>query len=161
MIALAGGTHARTYLIQTADPEREFIVRQFAPGDDAVCREAQVLATLDGLGGLAPQLLAHHPDGPPPERPWILISRLPGAADITPPSPFAFARKLGETLARIHATARHRLAGLPGVFDRPGGSPAELSGSAATIVAARWAELVSAQTVLTHYDFWSGNCPWP
>ena len=31
---LAGGTHARTYLIQTADPEREFVLREFAPDDD-------------------------------------------------------------------------------------------------------------------------------
>jgi Phosphotransferase enzyme family len=64
MLALAGGTHARTYLIQTADPEREFILRQFAPGDDAARREMRVLAALDGLGGLTPRLLAGHRDGP-------------------------------------------------------------------------------------------------
>jgi aminoglycoside phosphotransferase (APT) family kinase protein len=160
MRALAGGTHARTYLIQTANPEREFIVRQFPPGDDAACREARVLATLDGLGGLAPQLLVGPPDGPPPDGSWIVISRLPGAANITSRDPSAVARQLGETLARIHATARHRVAGLPSVFDRPGGSPAELSGPAASIVGARWEALTRAQTVLTHYDFWSGNTLW-
>ena len=37
VLGLAGGTHARTYLVQTADPEREFILREFAPGDDAAC----------------------------------------------------------------------------------------------------------------------------
>jgi aminoglycoside phosphotransferase (APT) family kinase protein len=153
--ALAGGTHARTYLIQTADPEREFIVRQFPPGDDAASREAEVLATLAGLDGLAPRLLAAHPVGS-----WILISRLPGAADITPGDPSAFARQLGETLARIHATARHRLAGLPAVLERPGGSLADLSGPAASIVTASWERLTSAPTVLTHYDFWSGNTLW-
>src|SRR5215469_18188087 len=155
MLALAGGTHARTYLIQTANPERGFIVRQFAPGDDAAGREARVLAALDGLDGLAPQLLVAHPDGS-----WILISRLPGAANITPRDPSAVARQLGETLARIHATVRQRLAGLPSVFDRPEGSPAELSGPAASIVAARWETLASTQTVLTHYDFWLGNTVW-
>jgi aminoglycoside phosphotransferase (APT) family kinase protein len=114
--ALAGGTHAGTYLIQTANPEREFILRQFPPGDDAARREARVLATLEGLGGLAPQLLAGHPDGP-----WILISRLPGIADITPSDPSAFARQLGETLARIHATARHCLPGFPACSTGPKG----------------------------------------
>jgi aminoglycoside phosphotransferase (APT) family kinase protein len=158
--ALAGGTHAHTYLIQTADPEREFIVRQFPPGDDAARREARVLATLAGLGGLAPRLLAGHPDGPPPDGSWILISRLPGAADITPRDPSAFARQLGGTLARIHATARHRLAGLPTVSGTPGGSPAALSGPAAGIVAASWAALAGGQAVLTHHDFWSGNTLW-
>lgn len=153
--ALAGGTHARTYLIETADPEREFIARQFPPGDDAASHEARVLTALAGLGGLAPRLLAGHPGGS-----WILISRLPGAADITPGDPSAFARQLGETLARIHATPRHRLAGLPTVLERPGGSLAGLSGPAASIVAARWEPLTGAPTVLTHYDFWSGNTLW-
>jgi aminoglycoside phosphotransferase (APT) family kinase protein len=158
--ALAGGTHARTYLIQTADPEREFVVRQFPAGDDAATREARVLASLAGLGGLAPRLLAGHPDGPPPDGSWILISRLPGTADITPGDPSAFARQLGGTLARIHATARHCLAGLPSLLERPGGSPAGLSGPAAGIVAASWAALAGAPTALTHHDFWSGNTLW-
>ena len=61
--ALAGGTHARTYRIQTANPEREIILRQFPPGDDAADHETQVLAALDGLGGLAPRLLASSPAG--------------------------------------------------------------------------------------------------
>lgn len=134
MLALAGGTHARTYLIQTADPEREFVLRQFAPGEDAARREMRVLAALEGLGGLAPRLLAGDPDGPPPEGPWILISRLPGAADITPGDPAAFARQLGAALARIHATAQQRLAALPSVFDRPEGPLPASSGPAASIV---------------------------
>jgi aminoglycoside phosphotransferase (APT) family kinase protein len=160
MLALAGGTHARTYLIQTADPEREFVLRQFARGEDAARREMRVLAALEGLGGLPPQLLAGDPDGPPPEGPWILISRLPGAADIIPGDPAAFARQLGTTLARIHATAQQRLAALPSVFDRPEGSLPASSGPATSIVAASWKALESAQTVLTHYDFWSGNTLW-
>lgn len=160
MHALPGGTHARTYLIQTADPEREFVLRQFAVGDDAARREMRVLAALDGLGGLAPLLLAGRPDGPSPGGPWVLISRLPGTADITPRDPAACARQLGGTLARIHATARHRLVALPSVFDRPGGSLAALSGPAASIVAARWEAFTSGHTVLTHCDFWSGNTLW-
>jgi aminoglycoside phosphotransferase (APT) family kinase protein len=163
ILALAGGTHAHTYLIQTADPEREFILRELPAGDHAVGHEARVLAALDGLDGLAPRLLASVPDGPggpPPARPWILISRLPGLADVTPADPSGFARQLGETLAHIHATARDRLARFPRVFDRPGGSRAALGGPAARLVAARWEPLVTAPTVLTHYDFWSGNAVW-
>ena len=158
-LVLAGGTHARTCLIQTADPEREFVLREFPPGDPAVGDEMRVLDALDGLGGLAPRLLAADPDGSK-EGPWILISRLPGLADITPADPPGFARQLGEALARIHATASDRLAGLPRVFDRPGESTAALDGPAASLVSARWESLAIEPTALTHYDFWSGNTVW-
>ena len=159
-LALAGGTHAHTYLIQTANPEQEFILREFPPGDDAAGNEARVLDALDGLDGLAPRLLASAPGGPPPEGPWVLISRLPGLADITPADPSGFARQLGETLARIHATTHSRLAGFPRVLDRPGGSRAALHGPAASLVTASWEQLTAAPSVLTHYDYWSGNTVW-
>jgi aminoglycoside phosphotransferase (APT) family kinase protein len=158
-LALAGGTHARTYLIRTANPEREFILREFPLGDRAVGDETRVLGALDGLGGLAPHLLATAPGGPL-EGPWTLISRLPGLADITPADPSGFARQLGESLAHIHATASDRLAGFPQVSDRPEGSRAALHGPAASLVSARWESLATEPTVLTHYDFWSGNTVW-
>jgi aminoglycoside phosphotransferase (APT) family kinase protein len=158
-LALAGGTHARTYLIQTVNPAREFVLREFPTGDRAVRDEMRVLGALDGLGGLAPRLLAADPGGPA-EDPWTLISRLPGLADITPADPPGFARQLGESLARIHATASDRLAGFPRVADRPGESRAALHGPAASLVSARWESLGTEPTVLTHYDFWSGNTVW-
>jgi aminoglycoside phosphotransferase (APT) family kinase protein len=158
-LALAGGTHARTYLIQTANPEREFILREFPAGDRAVSDEMRVLGALDGLGGLAPRLLAADPGGPVGE-PWILISRLPGLADITPADPPGFARQLGHSLARIHATAGDRLAGFPRVLDRPEESSAALHGPAARLVSARWESLAAERAVLTHNDFWSGNTVW-
>jgi aminoglycoside phosphotransferase (APT) family kinase protein len=158
--ALAGGTHAHTYLIQTSNPEVEVILREFPAGDAAACHEAQVLTALDGLSGLAPRLLASGPGGTPPAGPWNLISRLPGAADITPARPPAFAAQLGDTLARIHATPQTRLIRFSRVLDRPGGSIEALSGPAASLVAARQDLLISAPGVLTHYDFWSGNTLW-
>jgi RimJ/RimL family protein N-acetyltransferase/aminoglycoside phosphotransferase (APT) family kinase protein len=158
-LALSGGTHARTYLVRTASPERQFVLREFPVGDHAVNDEVQVLGALDGLGGLAPRLLAADPGGPA-EEPWILISRLPGLADITPADPSGFARQLGETLARIHATAGDRLAEFPRVRDRPGESRADLHGPAASLVSASWESLASEPAVLTHYDFWSGNTVW-
>jgi hypothetical protein len=186
--ALAGGTHARTYLIQTSNPELDVILREFPAGDPAAGQEAQVLTALDSLDGLAPRLLASSPlldaafpdaafpdaglpdaglpdaglpdatgGGTPSGGPWNLISRLPGAADISPARPSAFAAALGQTLARIHATPQ---SGLPSVFDRPGGSLSALSGPAASPVAARQHLLTGAPGVLTHYDFWSGNTLW-
>jgi aminoglycoside phosphotransferase (APT) family kinase protein len=154
--ALAGGTHARTFLVQTAGPELDVVLREFPPGDDTARREAQVLAALDGLGGLAPRLLASDPDAGS----WVLISRLPGAADVTPARPAVAAEQLGRTLARIHATPPARVAGLPGVFDRASESRSALSGPAAAEVAAGWGLLSAAPSVLTHYDYWSGNCVW-
>jgi aminoglycoside phosphotransferase (APT) family kinase protein len=160
MRTLAGGTHARTYLIQTANPVREFILREFPCGDDAACNETRVLSVLEGLDGLAPRVLASAPGDLSAQRPWILISRLPGIADITPGEPATVAGQLGEMLARIHATPPNRVSGLTSVFERPGGSPASLSGPAASTVAARWELINSAPTVLTHYDFWLGNTLW-
>jgi aminoglycoside phosphotransferase (APT) family kinase protein len=158
--ALPGGTHASTYLIRTANPEREFILREFPPGDDAAGNESRVLAALEGLGGLAPRLLAYDTGSAPSEGSWLLISRLPGTADINPHLPAAWAEQLGRTLARIHATPRGRLTGFQNVFQRPGGSVPAITGPAARVVTARWELLTAAPDVLTHYDFWSGNTLW-
>ncbi|HEY2576109.1 MAG TPA: aminoglycoside phosphotransferase family protein [Streptosporangiaceae bacterium] len=157
---LPGGTHARTWLIQTADPARDLVLREFPPGDPAPARETRVLTALDGLGGVAPRLLASDVTGEPGEGPWVLISRLPGAADITPADPAGAAARLGEALARIHATPLDRLVEFDSVLDRPSGSPTALTGPAAGAVAANWEALAGASPVLTHYDFWSGNVLW-
>ena len=157
---LFGGTHARTWLVQTAGPEREVVLRQFPAGDQAAVREAGILTALQGLGGLAPELLASNDSPASAEDPWLVISRLPGTADITPAQPSNWARQLGEALARIHATSPQRLSGLPDVLNRPGGSPAALHGPGAAVVDSRWEFLARTPRVLTHYDFWSGNTLW-
>jgi aminoglycoside phosphotransferase (APT) family kinase protein len=158
--ALAGGTHAHTWLIQTATPELEFILREFPPGDGAAYAETRVLDALDGLDGMAPRLLASGIEGAPTQGSWTLISRLPGTADITPRQPAMLAEQLGRVLARIHATPLAGLAGFQSVFERPGGSFAANGGPAASVVGANWEFLASAPVVLTHYDFWSGNVLW-
>jgi aminoglycoside phosphotransferase (APT) family kinase protein len=158
--ALTGGTHARTYLIRTANPGQEFILREFPPGDDAPGNESRVLSALGGLGGLAPRLLASGAGDAPGTGAWTLISRLPGTADITPDLPAAWAGQLGEALARIHAIPGQRLGDFQQVSERPGGSLAAVSGPAAGPVRASWELLASAPAVLTHYDFWSGNTVW-
>jgi aminoglycoside phosphotransferase (APT) family kinase protein len=158
--SLAGGTHARTWLIQTAGPEREVVVREFPAGDQAAVRETRILTALQGLGGLAPQLLDSNATPAAAEAPWLVISRLPGCADITPGQPAQWARQLGQTLARIHATPPQRLTGFPDVLDRPGGAPTALHGPGAALVVSRWELLARAPRVLTHYDFWSGNTLW-
>jgi aminoglycoside phosphotransferase (APT) family kinase protein len=158
--ALAGGTHARTYLIRTANPGQEFILREFPPGDDAPGNESRVLSALAGLGGLAPRLLASGAGDAPGTAAWTLISRLPGTADITPDRPAAWAGQLGQALARIHAIPGQRLGDFQKVSERPGGSLMAVSGPAAGPVRANWELLASAPAVLTHYDFWSGNTVW-
>ena len=160
MRALAGGTHACTSLIQTVNPDREFVLREFPPGDHAASNETRVLAALEGLDGLIPRLLASDMSEASSAGSWVLISRLPGSADLTPGQPAALAGQLGQALARIHATARDRLAGFQSVLDRPGGSLAAVSGPAAGLVTASRELLTRVPDVLTHYDFWSGNTLW-
>jgi aminoglycoside phosphotransferase (APT) family kinase protein len=160
MQVLAGGTHARTWLIRTANPELEVVLREFPPGDQTARYEARVLAALGGLDGLAPRVLASGLGVRASEGSWVVISRLPGTADITPVQPSAWAGQLGAALARIHATSLHRLTGFESVLDRSGGSFADISGPAASPVAASREFLASAPAVLTHYDFWSGNVLW-
>jgi aminoglycoside phosphotransferase (APT) family kinase protein len=157
---LAGGTHASTYLVETESPEREIVVREFPAGDDAAEREAHVLGALDGLDGLAPRLLAPAGQGTPSEPQCVLISRLAGRANVTPDDPHRWAAELGVVLARIHATPVRGAWGFESVFARSGGSPEKVAGPAADLVAAGAHRLRGAPTVLTHYDFWSGNVLW-
>ncbi len=55
---LEGGQHADTWRIDTEHPAFSAVVRQFPIADPAGGHEQRVLRTLDGLGGLAPVLLA-------------------------------------------------------------------------------------------------------
>ncbi|WP_250006409.1 hypothetical protein [Actinoplanes sp. M2I2] len=60
---LAGGTHAATHLIGAGGDPAEVVLRRFPSGDPAAAHEARVLTMVDGLGGLAPRLLAADPSG--------------------------------------------------------------------------------------------------
>jgi aminoglycoside phosphotransferase (APT) family kinase protein len=141
--------------------KREFILREFPPGDDAAVREARVLRALNGLDGLVPMLLADGVDAVT-GRGWTLTSRLPGAADLVPGDPAAWASQLGSALARIHAAPASDVAGLPSVFQRrEAGSTLEaLSGPAASTVAAGWESLTAGPFLLCHGDYYSGNTVW-
>ena len=146
--------------METANPSISVVVREFPADDPAGSREELVLTSLDGLAGLAPQLLASDVAGAWSTRPTVVISRLAGEADIRPRDPQRWAEQLGQVLARIHATPTSRRAGLEYVSDRRGGSTAALNGPAAAAVTAGWASLNRAPSVLVHYDFWSGNVLW-
>jgi len=150
---LAGGSHANTYLVEIANPDRQMVLREFPMGDPAAANEERVLTALDGLGGLAPELLAR---GAGRDRPWVLITRMPGQADIVPDDPRAWAAQLGSTLARIHGTSAKTSVALDSVFERRGRD--RLSGPAAEIVDAAWEQrILPAPPVSTHGDFQSGN----
>jgi aminoglycoside phosphotransferase (APT) family kinase protein len=150
---LLGGTHAVTLLLETEGPGPELVLRHYPDADDAPAREAWVLRALDGLDGWAPRVV-----GVDADRGLILITRLPGAADIMPADPGFAAAELGRALARIHAAPLERLGGLrdgitalaPHVPDAPG----------APIVDRSLGRLREAERVLTHFDYWSGNVLW-
>jgi aminoglycoside phosphotransferase (APT) family kinase protein len=154
---LNGGTHADTHLIRLSNPELDVVLREFPIGDVAAEHEARVLQALNGLDGLVPRLLDSDVEATQTARPWVLISRLPGHANITPSVPAVWARELGQTLARLHATPPNRYATLPSVLERDGTGRAALHGPAAATVGEQWDRISTAPSVLTHYDFWSGN----
>ncbi|MEV6848976.1 aminoglycoside phosphotransferase family protein [Actinoplanes sp. NPDC051411] len=133
---LLGGTHAVTVLLD-ADGQ-EMVLRRYPPGDDAPAREARVLRALDGLGGWAPKLL-----GADPAHGLILITRLPGTADIMPADPRHAAAELARGLARIHATP-----------------PPALRDGMTALSRDEEPRLADAEHVLTHFDYWSGNVLW-
>ncbi|GII79127.1 hypothetical protein Sru01_41090 [Sphaerisporangium rufum] len=153
--ALAGGTHAATHLVRLTGPDPEVVLRRYPAGDDAAYREVRVLSALDGLDGLAPRLVGADPAGERFGEPAVLLSRLPGRADIMPADPFGWAVQLGQALALIHRAPvaaggfRDAVTELPNIARRAGGEVRE-----------RWAELVAEPRVLTHFDYWSGNVLW-
>jgi aminoglycoside phosphotransferase (APT) family kinase protein len=157
---LAGGTHASTHLLRAG--EREVVLRRFPPGDGAAANESRALTVLDGLGGRAPRLLGADPDGSRLGNPAVLITRLPGRADITSIAPETAAVQLGQALARLHAVPPASVAGLRDGMAEALGSFLRGDGSApgAAVLAAGGHKLAEADHVLTHYDFWSGNVLW-
>jgi aminoglycoside phosphotransferase (APT) family kinase protein len=157
---LEGGQHASTWRVDTENPPTSVVVRQFPVGDPAPSREQRALRALDGLGGIAPVLLGGDLDCRWSQHPTSLISWLDGEPDIAPGDPGGWARQLGRALAAVHAVPAERLAELPSVFDRSGGSQEILAGPLAADVRSRWSQIASSPEVLNHCDYWSGNVVW-
>lgn len=157
---LEGGQHADTWRVDTENPATTVVVRQFPVGDDAPLHEQRALRALDGLGGLAPVSLGGDLEGRWSKQPTSLISWIDGLPDITPADPGEWARELGRGLAAMHAVPTERLAELPSLFDRGGGSQRTLTGPLAAEVRSRWQEVVASPQVLSHGDYWSGNVVW-
>ncbi len=157
---LEGGQHTDTWRVDTENPAFSVVVRQFPVADSSAAQEQRVLRTLDGLRGLAPVLLGGDLNGQWSMHPTSLISWLDGRPDVTPTEPEKWANELGRALAQVHAVPSERLAGLPSVLDRRGGSQAALSGPLAAKVRSHWSRVIASPEVLTHSDYWSGNVVW-
>lgn len=157
---LAGGSHADTHLLETGAGRA--VLRRFPAGDDAAANEARTLTALDGLGGLAPRLLAADPDGARTGRPATLISVLPGRPDILHADPGGAAARLGRVLARLHAVPTGPLTGLRDGVAASDAAPARRldQGPAGPIVDAHAETIAAEPRVLTHFDFWAGNVMW-
>ncbi|GLY66353.1 hypothetical protein Atai01_29720 [Amycolatopsis taiwanensis] len=159
---LAGGTHAKTYLLLTASPSCDAVLRCFPAGDTAAGNEAAVLTTLDGLSGWAPRLIAVDPSGEHAGHPATLITRMPGRPDITPADPGRAATKLAQTLARVHATPLDRLGSFRDGVQAAirAATPARSTAPTAPALLPYEHRLAQQPSVLTHYDYWTGNVLW-
>ncbi|GAA2741805.1 phosphotransferase family protein [Kitasatospora cinereorecta] len=158
---LLGGAHAATHLLRAERGGAELVLRRFPAGDGAAAYEARVLRALDGLGGWAPRLVAADPDGARVGGPAVLISRLPGRADLSTAPAHTAAQALGRALARVHAVPTERLAGVLRDGMAAGSRPLTAdAGPGAPVLAAHGDRLARQQPVLTHFDFWSGNVLW-
>jgi aminoglycoside phosphotransferase (APT) family kinase protein len=145
---LTGGEHAVTTVV--SDGIDEYVVRRFPPGDAAVSHEIGVLPRLAALGDFVPRLIGFDDD---PAGPLIVTSRVIGAAPDPGLTPTTLATGMAEALTRIHA--------LDGTGLRPAPS-APPSGDSPLAVRTRhdWSRLGRSATVLTHFDFWTGNALW-
>jgi aminoglycoside phosphotransferase len=153
---LVGGTHATTWLVAIEKLGGEAVLREFTADDDSVVWEADVLLKLDGLNGLAPRLLAEGVNDPIP---WLLLSKLPGTADITSEEPEDIASELGLALSSVHRFHFEQTS-FGKVVEMPGGGVEDISGAAASTIAAHWQQINNEPLVLTHSDYWSGNVVW-
>jgi aminoglycoside phosphotransferase (APT) family kinase protein len=162
VLPLAGGTHAATHLIRTANPACEAVLRRFPTGDAAAGNEAAALTALDGLNGWAPRLIDVDPGGERAGQPVTLITRVTGHPDITPADPHTAATELAKILARVHAT---RLDGLSSFRDGvraaiSAAAPMRSTAPSAPALLAHEHRLAQQPSVLTHYDYWTGNVLW-
>ncbi|SNY47147.1 phosphotransferase family protein [Paractinoplanes atraurantiacus] len=203
---LAGGTHAVTHLVETARPARQMVLRRYPPGDTAAAREAAILTALDGMDGWAPELIGADATGRRTGAPSVLITRLPGRADLSVP-PAQAAEQLGRALTRVHAVPLDRFRRLrdglaavsppatappttappttappttappttappttappsaaPPTTAQPGAAPPATArpstAPAAGVLTADGDRLSAGESVLTHFDYWSGNVLW-
>ncbi|MEV6600537.1 phosphotransferase [Actinoplanes sp. NPDC051346] len=156
---LAGGTHAVTHLLETEQPASQLVLRRYPPGDTAAGREAEILKALDGLEGWAPRLVDSDALGKRFGEPAVLITRLAGHADITSVPPHDAAEQLGRALARVHAVPLDRFGGLrDGMLAASSPDPGRAPGAA--VLASGLERLRAEESVLTHFDYWSGNVLW-
>ncbi|WUI03791.1 phosphotransferase [Spirillospora sp. NBC_00431] len=140
---LAGGTHAATHLLESSDAGKQIVLRRFPHGDTAAANEARVPNLLDGLDGWAPRLLAADPDGRRFGEPAVLITRLPGHADITSVAPETAAIRLGHVLARLHGTTPAPFTGLRDGMAAALASPTRQDGTAPARERSRHTAVVS------------------
>ncbi|QSB04623.1 phosphotransferase family protein [Natronoglycomyces albus] len=145
--SLAGGQHARTFLV--SDGVDEYVARVFPPEDTAATHEVGILERLEPLGDAVPHLVAVAGAASP----VVLTTRVPGSTPHPQLPPEAMAAPLARMLARIHALDGSGLRLAPARVP-PGDSPI------AQAAQAEWDRLDTSERVLTHYDLWIGNTLW-
>jgi aminoglycoside phosphotransferase (APT) family kinase protein len=130
------------------------VLRRFPPGDPAVGNEAAALTALAGLDGLAPRLIDVDPSGEHAGLPATLITRVAGRPNIMPADRHAAATELARTLARVHATP------VDGLGSFRDGVRAAICEATPSTLFANVHRLAEQPSVLTHFDYWTGNVLW-
>ena len=162
---LVGGAGADAYDVTLDRAPLQVVVKLYRDGDGTAPLEWSCLEVAQRATAPVPEPIAADLEAVWFGRPAIVMSRLPGRADVTPKDVDAWIRALAQTLTELHETA---VDGAEAVLTRPPrakawrapmGEHAPLDACAIRSLAERLPALPS-ERVFTHGDFHPGNVLW-
>src|SRR3954449_13092470 len=162
---LAGAGMTDAYDVTLDRTPRRVIVKLYRDGDGTAPLEWSRLASAQRVALPVPEPIVADLESVWFGRPTVVMSRLPGRADLTPKDLDSWVWALAQALAELHETP---LEGAEGAVTRPprfetwrapAGEHDPLTAAAVAAVTARPLSHTSAR-VLTHGDFHPGNVLW-
>lgn len=162
---IGGGLAAATFAVDTS--AGDFVLKVYRPADDTPSLEWERLTFAQRAGVPVPEPVALDAEGRWFGSAALVMSRLPGRADVRPTDPDGWLRQLAHALAAVHETDT---TGASGPLLRPSLADRELQDTDVGIRSALVDRCVEAirrhhpgpakSAVLMHGDFHPGNIVW-